>query len=67
MGELRNEFSRSKSRNEIFQTCPRQYYFNYYGYWGGWGVRPESIRLIEYNLLADQKAEFHVTEATSEN
>jgi len=36
MGEIRNEFSWSKTRDEIFQTCPRQYYFNYYAYWGGW-------------------------------
>jgi len=36
MNEFRNEFSWSKSRDEIFRTCPRQYYFNYYAYWGGW-------------------------------
>ena len=36
MNDIHNEFSWSKSRDEIFQTCPRQYYFNYYGYWGGW-------------------------------
>lgn len=36
MTEIRNEFSWSKSRNEVFETCPRQYYFNYYAYWGGW-------------------------------
>ena len=36
MGEFRNEFSWSITRDEVFQTCPRQYYFNYYGYWGGW-------------------------------
>ena len=36
MNEIKSEFSWSKSRNEIFKTCPRQYYFNYYGYWGGW-------------------------------
>ena len=36
MSEIRNEFSWSKSRYWVFQTCPRQYYFNYYGYWGGW-------------------------------
>jgi hypothetical protein len=33
---IKNEFSWSISRNKVFQTCPRQYYFNYYGYWGGW-------------------------------
>ncbi len=47
MTELTNEFSWSKSRDEIFQTCPGQYYFNYYRYWGGWGKNaPERIRPI---------------------
>jgi CRISPR/Cas system-associated exonuclease Cas4 (RecB family) len=36
MSSFKNEFSWSISRDRIFQTCPRQYYFNYYGYWGGW-------------------------------
>jgi hypothetical protein len=27
-----------------------------------WGVKPENIRLVEYNLLSDQKAEFTITE-----
>ena len=36
MSAFKNEFSWSISRDRIFQTCPRQYYFNYYGYWGGW-------------------------------
>jgi hypothetical protein len=36
MNGVHNEFSWSKSRDEIFQTCPRQYYYNYYAYWGGW-------------------------------
>lgn len=47
MTEIRNEFSWSKSRDEIFQTCPRQYYFNYYAYWGGWEKgAPERTRQI---------------------
>jgi hypothetical protein len=47
MNEIKNEFSWSKSRNEIFKTCPRQYYFNYYGYWGGWEKSaPERTRQI---------------------
>ena len=47
MNQIRNEFSWSKSRDEIFQICPRQYYFNYYGYWGGWEKgAPERIRQI---------------------
>jgi hypothetical protein len=36
MKEIKNQFSWSKSRDESFQTCLRQYYFNYYGYWNGW-------------------------------
>lgn len=47
MSAFRNEFSWSKSRNEVFLTCPRQYYFNYYGYWGGWQPdTPERTRQI---------------------
>ena len=47
MTEFRNDFSWSKSRDEVFQTCPRQYYFNYYGYWGGWEESaPERTRQI---------------------
>jgi putative transposase len=36
MAELKNEFSWSKTRDEVFKTCPRQYWFAYYGYWNGW-------------------------------
>jgi hypothetical protein len=36
MTELKNEFSWSKTRDEVFKTCPRQYWFAYYGYWNGW-------------------------------
>jgi hypothetical protein len=47
MSEIRNEFSWSKSRDEVFQTCPRQYYLNYYAYWGGWEKdAPERTRQI---------------------
>jgi hypothetical protein len=57
MSEVRNEFSWSKSRNEIFQTCPRQYYFNYYAYWGGWEKEaPERTRQIY--LLKNLKNRF---------
>lgn len=34
--ELKNEFSWSKTRDEVFRRCPRQYWFEYYGYWEGW-------------------------------
>jgi hypothetical protein len=36
MTELKNEFSWSKTRDEVFKACPRQYWFAYYGYWNGW-------------------------------
>lgn len=36
MAEIRNEFSWSKTRDEVFKACPRQYWFSYYGYWNGW-------------------------------
>ncbi|MFH2002909.1 MAG: PD-(D/E)XK nuclease family protein [Planctomycetota bacterium] len=36
MGDLQNEFSWSKSRDDKFRTCLRQYYLHYYGSWGGW-------------------------------
>ncbi|NQT89616.1 PD-(D/E)XK nuclease family protein [bacterium] len=36
MADFKNEFTWSKSRDDCFRTCPRQYYFQYYGSWGGW-------------------------------
>ena len=42
MGILRNEFSWSKSRNEMLQSCPRRYWFHYYGSWGGWDWQSDS-------------------------
>ena len=47
MSTFKNEFSWSISRDRVFQTCPRQYYFNYYAYWGGWGQNaPERTKQI---------------------
>jgi hypothetical protein len=47
MTELKNELSWSKTRDEIFRTCPRQYWFAYYGYWNGWHENaPERTRQI---------------------
>ena len=34
--ELKNEFSWSKTRDEVFKICSRKYWFAYYGYWNGW-------------------------------
>jgi CRISPR/Cas system-associated exonuclease Cas4 (RecB family) len=36
MEKLKNEFSWSKSRNDVFRECHRKYYYTYYGHWGGW-------------------------------
>jgi len=33
---LHNEFSWSKSRDQVFRECLRKYWFTYYGSWGGW-------------------------------
>jgi hypothetical protein len=47
MTELKNEFSWSKTRDEVFKTCLRQYWFAYYGYWNGWFENaPERTRQI---------------------
>jgi CRISPR/Cas system-associated exonuclease Cas4 (RecB family) len=47
MSAIKNEFSWSVTRDRVFQTCPRQYYFNYYGYWDGWEIEaPERTRQI---------------------
>jgi CRISPR/Cas system-associated exonuclease Cas4 (RecB family) len=46
-GDLKNEFSWSKSRDNVFTTCSRQYYYNYYAFWGGWAAdAPEETRNI---------------------
>lgn len=36
MKEFPNEFSWSKSRDELFKECKRKYFFHHYGFWGGW-------------------------------
>lgn len=44
--ELKNEFSWSPSRDRLFNTCRRAYYYSYYGAWGGWdAAAPERTRL----------------------
>ena len=57
MNQIRNEFSWSKSRNEIFKTCPRQYYFNYYAYWGGWEKNTQ-VRTRQIYILKNLKNRF---------
>jgi CRISPR/Cas system-associated exonuclease Cas4 (RecB family) len=42
-----NDFSWSKSRDEIFRDCLRRYFFHYYGAWGGWDpFAPERTRQL---------------------
>lgn len=42
---LKNEFSWSVSRHQLFTGCQRAYYYNHYGSWGGWEINaPERIR-----------------------
>ena len=36
VADLANEFSWSRTRDNIFQECRRRYYLHYYGAWGGW-------------------------------
>ncbi|MCR4317479.1 MAG: PD-(D/E)XK nuclease family protein [Planctomycetes bacterium] len=43
-------FSWSLSRKKVFETCKRQYYFQYYGYWGGWNAPPASVAYRAYRL-----------------
>jgi CRISPR/Cas system-associated exonuclease Cas4 (RecB family) len=47
LAELKNEFAWSQSRDDVFKTCPRQYYLQYYGAWGGWeATAPEATRKL---------------------
>lgn len=45
--KLVNEFSWSVSRDTLFHTCKRAYYYNYYGSWGGWerGCDPRTRKI----------------------
>lgn len=36
MGRLVNELTWSRSRDSMFRTCGRKYWYNYYGSWNGW-------------------------------
>jgi hypothetical protein len=50
MGEIRNEFSWSRSRDHVFQECRRQYYYHYYGAWGGWDAAADPLTRRLYVL-----------------
>ncbi|MEA3560573.1 MAG: PD-(D/E)XK nuclease family protein [Candidatus Omnitrophota bacterium] len=41
MTAFKNEFSWSKSRDEIFRECRRKYYYSKYGFWEGWNFNAD--------------------------
>ncbi len=47
---LRNRFSWSVTRDRVFETCPRQYWFQYYGAWGAWDDAADA-RTREIDML----------------
>ncbi|MBI2082360.1 MAG: PD-(D/E)XK nuclease family protein [Deltaproteobacteria bacterium] len=55
MGVLQNQFSWSKSRDEKFRECPRQYYYHHYGSWGGWDQRSDP-KIRELYILKNLKS-----------
>jgi len=50
MAEFKNEFSWSPSRHRMFQSCSRQYFYNYYGSWGGWYDSADELTQLLYRL-----------------
>src|SRR5438045_6701 len=48
---FRNDFRWSVSRDRLFRTCLRQYWFSQYGYWSGWapdaGARTRQIYMLK--------------------
>lgn len=50
MKVFRNEFSWSKSRDELFKECRRKYYYHHYASWGGWN-RDADPRTREIYML----------------
>ncbi len=50
MTTFENEFSWSVSREAIFNTCRRKYFYQYYGSWGGWSFDAENRTRAIYIL-----------------
>jgi PD-(D/E)XK nuclease superfamily len=50
VAERVNEFSWSRTRDNVFQECRRRYYYHYYGAWGGWDAGAEETARILYAL-----------------
>lgn len=55
MGVLQNQFSWSKSRDEKFRECPRQYFYHHYGSWGGWEASADP-KVRELYILKNLKS-----------
>ena len=47
---LRNRFGWSISRESMFETCRRRYYFHYYLSWNGWNARAPAIAREAFKL-----------------
>ncbi len=50
MTVFENDFSWSVSRDAVFKTCRRKYYYQYYGSWGGWSFDAENKTRTIYIL-----------------
>ncbi|MEA3328465.1 MAG: PD-(D/E)XK nuclease family protein [Candidatus Omnitrophota bacterium] len=57
MAGFKNEFSWSKSRDEIFRECRRKYYYNKYGFWGGWSFNSDP-EIREIYILKQLKSRY---------
>ncbi len=57
MADLVNEFSWSRTRDNVFQDCRRRYYYQYYGAWGGWDADSDPVvrRLYILKQLATRQ------------
>ncbi|OLE65979.1 MAG: hypothetical protein AUI36_07865 [Cyanobacteria bacterium 13_1_40CM_2_61_4] len=50
VADLANEFSWSRTRDNVFQECRRRYYYHYYGAWGGWDAAADPAARALYVL-----------------
>jgi hypothetical protein len=50
VADLVNEFSWSRSRDNVFQECRRRYYLHYYAAWGGWDAAADPRARMLYVL-----------------
>jgi PD-(D/E)XK nuclease superfamily protein len=41
--DLVNEFSWSRTRDNVFKECRRRYFYQYYGAWGGWDANADPL------------------------